>query len=392
MTLGLLAARLAGAPALSDPTGVPLPPGLHLKAPPSYIVLAPLYSLWDGAAMLSLTRLEGFVLGLALLFVVWRVARAVNRRRLALRDELRALVGAVVLLLLFIGGGLLSHRPMLRLEGQGPNLAAVDFHSHTSASHDVRGTAMAGYDTEKNLQWHLRAGFDAAFVTDHNSTEGLVPVDVPVALCRGREVSAWRAHIVLLGGDLDSVRGPYRRDWSGLLQLLADADTTYGSLSVASIPEYERHHWGRLDSLVEGGLDGFEIVNASPKANELSQARRDSVIDLARRSGSFVVGVSDHHGWGATSMVWSLVSVPGWEVEPDRLCRGVVDALQAGFPAVRVVERHRLRADAWWPLWLTPLGLLWETWRGMGWHLTVAWLCWIWSLWLVARTPHLPSP
>ncbi len=342
--------------------------------------------------MLSLTRLQGFVIGLALFFLVWRVGRAIVRRRVAFREELRSLVGAVVLLVLFIGGGLLSHRPMLRLEGNGPNLVAVDFHSHTSASHDVRGTAMAGYDTEKNLEWHDRAGFDAVFVTDHNTTEGLVPVDVPVALCRGREVSAWRAHIVLLGGDVDAVDGPYRRDWSGLTQLLADADTLYGSLSVASIPEYERSHWHRLDSLVDAGLDGFEIVNASPKANELSQARRDSVIDLARRTGTFVVGASDHHGWGATSMVWNLVSVPGWEVEPDRLCWGVVDALQAGYPAVQVVERHRLRADAWWPLWLTPLGLLWETWRGMGWDMTVAWLAWIWSLWVVSRTRYLPSP
>jgi hypothetical protein len=388
----LLAARIAAAPALSDPAGAPLPAGLHLKAPSSYVVLAPVYSLWDGAAMLSLSRLEGFVLGLALLYLLWRIGRGILARRLGLREELRSLVGMVVLVALFIGGGLLSHRPMLELDGMGPDLVAVDFHSHTSASHDVRGTAMAGYDTERNLEWHDRAGFDAVFVTDHNTTAGLVPADVPVALCRGREVSAWRAHIVLLGGAVDSVRGPYRRDWAGLLQLIGDADTAYGSLSVASIPEYERNHWGRLDSLAAAGLDGFEIVNASPKANELSRARRDSVIELARRSGKFVVGVSDHHGWGATSMTWSLVSVPGWEVEPDRLCTGVIDALQAGYPAVQVVERHRLRADAWWPLWLTPLGLLWETWRGMGWEMTAAWLAWIWALWLVGRTRYLPPP
>jgi hypothetical protein len=342
--------------------------------------------------MLSMSRLQGFVLGLALLFLAWRIGRAFQRRRLVLREELRALIGGVVLLALFVGGGLLSHRPMLRLEGQGPNRVAVDFHTHTSASHDVRGTAVAGYDTEANLEWHQRAGFDAVFVTDHNTIAGLVPADVPVALCRGREVSAWRAHIVLLGGALDSVKGPYRRDWAGLLQLLADADTLYQSLSVASLPEYERHHWNRLDSLAAAGLDGFEIVNASPKANELSRARRDTVIDLARRTEKFVVGVSDHHGWGATSMVWSLVSVPGWQVEPDRLCWGVVDALQAGFPAVQVVERHRLRVDAWWPMWLTPVGLLWETWRGMGWEMVMAWLGWIWSLWVVARTRYLPSP
>ena len=56
-----------------------------------------------------------------------------------------------------------------------------------------------------------------------------------------------------------------------------------------------------------------------------------------------------------------------------------------------VVERHRLRPDDWWPMWLTPLGALWETWRGMGWEITIAWLAWIWALTMVERTRHLPS-
>jgi hypothetical protein len=355
------------------------------------VVLSPLYSLWDGVAMLSMSRLRGFLIGLALLFVAYRVLRLILRRRFSLRDERRALVGALVALAAFVAGGLINHRPMLRLAGAAPGVAVVDFHSHTNASHDVRGTAMGRFDTKKNLAWHQRAGFDAVFVTDHNTTAGLVPTDAPLALCRGREVSAWRAHIVLLGGELDSVRGPYR-DWAGLRRLLADADTTYGALSVASLPEYERNHWGRLDSMVDAGLDGFEIVNASPKANELTRARRDTVIGLARRTGKFVVGVSDHHGWGATSMVWSLVEVSNWENRPERLCAGIIDALQLGFPAVTVVERHRLRPDDWWPGWLTPIGVVWETWRSMGWAMTAAWLMWIWALWVVGRTRYLPSP
>ena len=390
--MGLLAARLAAAPMLSDPLGRPLPAGVHLAPPSSYLVLSPVYSLWDGVAMLSMSRLEGFLLGLALLYAVGRIVRLIRRRRLVVREEGGALLAAVVALGAFILGGLISHRPTLELVGTGRDVAVVDFHSHTNASHDVRGTAMARFDTKKNLAWHRRGGFDAVFVTDHNTTAGLVPTDEPVAQCRGREVSAWRAHIVLLGGELDSVRGPYRRDWAGLHQLLADADTLYGSLSVASIPEYERNHWDRLDSLVAAGIDGFEIVNASPKANELTRARRDTVIDLARRTGSFVVGVTDHHGWGATNMVWSLVEVPGWRTRRERLCAGIIHALRVGFPAVTVVERHRLRPDSWWPTWLTPLGVVWETWRGMGWAVTGAWLMWIWALWIVGRTRHLPSP
>jgi hypothetical protein len=342
--------------------------------------------------MLSMSRLHGFLIGLALLYVAWRALRLIRRQRLSPREEARAIAIAVVAVAAFVAGGLISHRPMVKLVGVEPGVAVVDFHSHTNASHDVRGTAMGGFHTSRNLGWHRRAGFDAVFVTDHNTTAGLVPTDQPVALCRGREVSAWRAHIVLLGGELDSVRGPYRRDWAGLHQLLADADTTYGALSVASLPEYDRNHWGRLDSLVDAGLDGFEIVNASPKANELTRARRDTVIDLARRTGKFVVGVSDHHGWGATSMVWSLIDVFRWRSRPERLCSGIIDALRLGFPAVTVVERHRLRPDDWWPSWLTPVGVVWETWRGMGWTVTGAWLMWIWAFWVVGRTRYLASP
>jgi hypothetical protein len=91
-------------------------------------------------------------------------------------------------------------------------------------------------------------------------------------------------------------------------------------------------------------------------------------------------------------MAWSLIEISNWRDRPDRLCSEIIDALRLGFPAVTVIERHRLRPDAWWPGWLTPVGVVWETWRGMGWAMTGAWLMWIWALWVVGRTRHLPSP
>jgi len=173
------------------------------------------------------------------------------------------------------------------------------------------------------------------------------------------------------------------------LTLLHESDSVYGALSVASLPEYRRNHWTRLDTLVAAGLGGFEVVNASPMANELTRAERDSVIALARAHNRFVVGVSDSHGWGATSMVWNLVHPSGAPSDP---CPAVLRSLHSGFSAVRIIERHRLRPDAWWPTWLTPIGVVWETWRGMGWALTAAWLVWIW-LWAIRprRTTRLPG-
>jgi hypothetical protein len=383
LTLLLVAAGLTGVPALSDPVSGPAPPGLHLATPPGYPVLAPLFTLWDGASMLSMSRLRGLLIGLALLYLLWRSWRAFGPRRAhSLMGELGTLALSLVLLLAFLITGAVWHRPMLALAGVEPGEWVVDFHSHTNVSHDVKNTWMRGFDTEANRRWHQRAGFDAVFITDHNVvtshksrvTRGEAPI-----LCPGIEVSAWRSHIVLLGDSLPVDRSRYNRSLDALLTLLRVSDSAYGALSVASLPEYRSNHWGRLDTLVAAGLDGFEIVNAAPKANEITRTDRDSVIKVARSRNRFVVGVSDSHGWGATSMVWNLVRVSGTQPASER-CGAVLHRLRDGFGAVQVIERHRLRPDDWWPVWLTPVGLVWETWRSMGWPLTAAWIAWIWVL------------
>jgi hypothetical protein len=399
VTAGLLAGRMVSAPALESPLGDALPASLYLSMPKSYLLLAPLFTLWDGVTMLSATRLQGFLGGLPVLYAAGRLARIAWLRyawsagpapRSPWRHELRLLAIAAGLLLAFVSAGALWHRPMLALSGHDPDDVAVDFHSHTNVSHDVRHTLMGHFDTGANLRWHQRGGFDAVFVTDHNTVAGLRPQRGLPALCPGIEVSAWKAHIVLLGDSQPVDQGRYNHSRDELLALLGTSDSAYGALSVASLPEYERNHWARLDELVAAGLDGFEIVNAAPRANEFTRGHRDSVIALARRTNRFLVGATDTHGWGATAMVWNLVRVPGWHGAPEDVCPAVLQQLRHGFGAVRIVERHRLRPDSRWPNWLTPLGVLWETWRSMGWALTSSWLVWVWLPW-IARRRRIPS-
>jgi hypothetical protein len=404
ITALLVAAVLAGVPPLSDPVTGASPGSLHLTTPELYLVLAPLFSLWDGVSMLSMSRLQGFLTGLAILYVGWRLLLLVRRRRIAWLRELLALVLSLAALLGFLLLGALWHRPMLALAGVPPDERVVDFHSHTNISHDIADTWMRGFDAEANRRWHTRAGFDAAFVTDHNllgerdrepgtrgrkaATGDSLLTTGEAVLCPGIEVSAWRAHIVLLGDTVPVDRTRYNGSLEELLQLISTSDSVYGAVSVASLPEYRRNHWSRLDTLVAAGLDGFEIVNASPKANELTRAERDSVIALARAHNRLVVGVSDSHGWGATSMVWNLVRLPQGP-EDTSLCHRVLARLGAGFPAVRIVERHRLRPDDWWPMWLTPLGVLWETWRSMGWLQAASWIAWVWLVGFLLRRRRL---
>jgi hypothetical protein len=415
LTLLLLASRLSPVAPLTDPLGGELPASLQLTVPSAYLVLAPLFTLWDGISMLSMSRLRGFLTGLAGFYVLWRIVRHI-RTRPPLRswrtwlEELGILLLSLVGLLGFIVAGAIWHRPMLSLTGIPWGYQVVDFHSHTAASHDVGDTWMSGYDLAANLRWHGRAGFNVVFVTDHNvvsresraashqtavpSHQTAVPSHQgPVASqqrlvgqrfgdarpvpCPGIEVSAWQAHIVLLGDTLPIERDPYTRSLAGLLTLLRTSDSSYGSLSLASLPEYRRSHWERLDTLIQAGLDGFEVVNASPKANELTRPERDRVVDLARKHDLFVVGVSDSHGWGATSMVWNLVRVPPAR-SPETLCTAILARLDQGFPGAQIIERHRLHPDDPWPMWLTPAGVVWETWRSMGRPLAFSWLAWIW--------------
>ena len=394
LTAGLLAAQAAAVPALSDPLGAELPASLHLAYPPLYVLLAPLFTSWDGVSMLAMSRLEGFLLGLLVLYVAWRGGRVLWRRvawsdrpapRTPIRRELAMLIAALVALVLFVGVGLLWHRPMAALAGTATDDVVFDVHSHTNASHDVEGGLMRGFDAAALMRWHGRAGFDAAFLTDHNTVAGLRPHAGPPVLCPGIEVSAWKAHVVLLGDSVPVDRRRYNGSLDELRTLLAESDSLYGALSVLSLPEYERNHQARLDTLVAAGADGFEIVNASPKANEISRARRDSVVALARRTNRFVLGASDSHGWGATSMVWNVMRVPAGQAAGPAVCTALLHGLRGGFGSSRIVERHRLRADSGWPLLLTPAGVLWETWRAMGWTLTLAWLAWVWLLWAAAR-------
>jgi hypothetical protein len=399
LTAGLLAARAAAVAPLTDPVHGAAPAELYLSTPFLYALLAPLFTLWDGISMLGMSRLRGFLIGCALLYAVWRAVRALVRGT-SWRREIAVLAVSLALFVAFVVGGALWQRPMLALAGAAPDDVVVDYHSHTNRSRDVRKSLVRDFDATANLRWHDRAGFDAVFLTDHNEihepatggADASGDASTPCA-CPGTEVSAWDAHIILLGRTPPVSRDAHARSLDGLLTLLELSDSAYGALSIASLPEYRRSHWHRLERLVASGLDGFEIVNAAPKANELPRQERDSVIALAGRSRRLLVGVSDIHGWGATSMVWNLVRLPGWRDRAESPCGALLARLRTDAGSNRIIERHRLRADAGWPSWLTPIGVVWESWRAMGWLLTASWSLWIWLgylVWLSFR--RLPPP
>ena len=183
---------------------------------------------------------------------------------------------------------------------------------------------MRNFDVAANRRWHARAGFDAVFMTDHNHVhEPARATDAhpPLRLPRHRNQRLGRPH---------RPARPHPADPPRRLRPLARRPAHAPPHQRLGVRRAVDRLAARSTSAATGpassgspssGLDGFEIVNAAPKANELSRARRDSVIALARRYGRLLVGVSDSHGWGATSMVWNLVRVPGWRDSPPARLR-----------------------------------------------------------------------
>jgi hypothetical protein len=234
-------------------------------------------------------------------------------------------------------------------------VAVVDLHSHTSASHDGR----SGWTPERLAQWHGVQGFQAAYVTDHGRPfEGSTNAAIP--LLPGVELSVYRQHIVALGATTPLDLAPYARDTPGMLTLFA-ALHAQGALAIASLPEYWANHRGELDQFVAAGVDGFEIVNCSPKGLAFPAAGRRAVIDLAQRHDRFVTGASDNHGWGKVTCVWNLLRQGTQGFADNHVVARPLALLQGdGDPKLAGVTQPwlMLRALSWperisWLTWIT---------------------------------------
>jgi hypothetical protein len=345
----VLATALWSFPPLVDAVTGALPGEVELIRPSLYVVLAPLSNLLDALTFFSVDRATVFV-------IVWTVALAglaAWRPTPWWRRGLRAVGGAAVVWGL-VAATVLAPRPVPRLRATGPGLTILDYHAHTNASRDGR----SGFGPAELAAWHAAQGFDATYVTDHNVVFNL-PIESAIPLLPGVEWSVHRQHVVALGPVRDIDRAKFSGSTPNLLGVFAELHRQ-GALGLASLPEYWANHREDLEQFVAAGVDGFEIVNCSPKGLAFTRASRRSVIELAARANLLVVGASDTHGWGKVTCVWN-VSRTGVE----------------GFRANRVLARPVALAQSDAPAWTAPLSQLWLMFRGLDWDERASWLTWL---------------
>jgi hypothetical protein len=346
--------------------------------------MAPLAAIFDTLALLSVAQhIE--IIATALLLIVgsaaWRVWRGDGGMR-----AMRSAAQGLALLLGVYAAGTLVPRPMAALRVDDPDMLIVDFHSHTSHSHDGRKS----FDAEANRAWHIAAGFDAGYITDHDRFAAAAAAmqsnparagDGYVSLS-GVETRYRRQAVVLLGIDsvefaavkgayLDSVRSQAAVESAPPLPVMIQ--TIPANLSRVPV----------ADSLGRPGVIALEASDGAPRG--IAQGVRDSLLirTIADSLNLALVAASNNHGWGSTAVSWSVVTLPGWRaMSPDELDRGIQRAIRnRGDAPVIIVERNVAEPASSTLVHAAMLPLVaWHMLTGLSAAERVSWLAWAWLI------------
>jgi hypothetical protein len=372
LVLLLLLTAISPLPPLVDAVTGSVPGGADLDRPVLYVVFAPLSNTLDTLTFFSLARAQWALVVWLLALAGWGAWQAFRPTPIPVTLRRRvgpALVGPAALLLLAVAAVVLP-RPVPRLTTRAGDGTVIDYHAHTNASHDGR----PGWNLARLAAWHARQGFEASYVTDHNVIyDGSLPVPpgTPISLLPGVEWSVYRQHVVAIGPVEPLPRDSFGESTARMLRSFA-AIERQGALSIASLPEYWRNHRDELGAFVVAGVDGFEIVNCSPKGLSFPTAGRRDVVALARGHDLLVVGASDNHGWGQVTCVWN-VSQPG---------------AGGGFQTNRVFARPLALVQGDWPGWTAPVTQPWLMLRSLSWSERASWLTWVFIVFLYRAMPR----
>lgn len=315
-----------------------------LARPVGYVAMAPLSNVLDLLTLLSVRQHIAMFIGLLVLFACWRLLR--HRAGASARGHAIAGAGFLLAFVLTYLAAVLLPRPMAYLASQDANILRVDFHSHTSESHD----GASWFTVERNREWHRAGGYDAAFITDHatvaaaergiaaNPRAGLDGV----VLLQGIEVTWSGEHVALLNAE---------RTYKGMLtENKRDIDpqgVALASVVATREPVIVWNHPKELNKLPPAsgpgtaGIRAIEISNGSPPGMDKIRPKRAALVALAEQHDLALTTGSDNHGWGRTAPNWTLMRPTLWRgATSDELTLRIERVIRdGGFQGTRVVER-----------------------------------------------------
>lgn len=339
----LLITAVFSLPPLVDVATAGSPLSASLGTPAVYDLFAPISNVLDALTLLSPAQYWAT-------FAIWAiccvgttsVGQLRTFGRLSAARTVRSAAGFLGGTIAVAGIMLIAPRPMASLELNDHDLIAVDFHSHTEASHDGR----AGFTAERSREWHRSSGFDAVYVTDHQTFDGALEAvkgnptlaAKGAVLLPGVELRDGDEHLILIGVDPRRMKisSP---DWEGDA-VAADGGPAPPILllslpgDVLRIPPAEIH--GPIK------LAGIEASDGCPRGLAQAATERDSILAISARLGVALVSGSDNHGWGRAAPAWSVLRIPDWRSKtPAQLDIAIRQTLLArGAGAVQVVARR----------------------------------------------------
>jgi hypothetical protein len=319
------------------------PPRATLRTTFLYDLFAPASNILDAITFLSPAQYWATFI----LCVVCFLAATLVRQRRALGyvcpvRTLRCAAGILGGTVAMLGIMLIAPRPMASLALGDSDLIAVDFHSHTEASHDGR----AGFTAERNREWHQRSGFDVAYVTDHRTFDGALDGEARnpavsgdgTVLLPGVELRDGSEHLLLIGVDPRRMKitSP---DWQGAA-VAADGGPVPAILLLVMPGDILHIPRSEISGAVR--LAGIEASDGSPRGLAQSATGRDTILSTSSRLGLAIVAGSDNHGWGRLAPAWSVLRIPGWRgLTPGQLDVEIRRTIVTrGTSSVQVIERR----------------------------------------------------
>jgi hypothetical protein len=347
LALAIVLGSLGGSEPVRDVVTGTAPQSTTLVLPGGYVLLSPVSRLLDAVGLFSADQHTAFLLTVLGASVIWGAIRARPNGRRRLRGGLAAGALALVVLIVVYAAVAALPRPMASLGVSDSSLVRVDFHSHTSASHDTRGS----FGAEANRAWHASGGFDAVYVSDHWSVTGAEqgrarnPAragdgTVLLSAYEGRYRGLFVLFLGLTRADSAVLLGPRRHLLAGTLRSGRTPST------VVAIP-------GPLEDIRAVARDSapyvaaVELVDGSPRGLAQGDRDRQAILRRADSLGLARVTGTNNHGWGRVVPGWTLVPLPGWRsLAPDSLAAAIEQTLRDAPRSIQAIERRRVRGTS----------------------------------------------
>ncbi len=375
-------------PPLVDPAHPGKLVAASLSRPLAYYIIAPVSNVLDALTLLSPAQYWTTFISFALAFLVLCARRhARSRNGFTIGKTIRALVGFTSGAVAVVGVALVAWRPMASLRLSDPDLITVDFHSHTSASHDGR----SGFDAEKNREWHSSSGFNVVYVTDHRTFDGALdgaqqnPLTAGewTTLLPGVELRDGDEHPILIGVDPKrmQITSP---DWKEAA-VAADGGPAPPLLLLSMPGDILRIPLDETAGPVR--IAGIEVSDGSPRGIAQSSRDHEAIFALADKLHLAVVSASDNHGWGRTAPAWSVMRIPGWrEMSPAQLDIAIRRTIISEGPRAIEVVARRTAATPTTPASMVVGGVAvgMVMLRTMNPPERISWLVWSWGLCFVS--------